>query len=168
MTIYHGSTVAVETPRIIKSHRKLDFGEGFYTTYNQAQAIRWATRVAHRRDVHTPTITEYDFNLEGAKNALEIITFDTPDGKWLDFVSANRNAHTPLAPYDIVIGPVANDIVYTAVLLYEQGILDKDSAIKQLKVQALYNQILFHTPASLAYCKYIKHYPIGGDSHGAS
>jgi hypothetical protein len=35
MTVYHGSTVAVETPIILQSERKLDFGEGFYTTPNR-------------------------------------------------------------------------------------------------------------------------------------
>ena len=39
MIIYHGSTVAVKEPRILKSGRKLDFGEGFYATSSKEQAI---------------------------------------------------------------------------------------------------------------------------------
>jgi len=60
------------------------------------------------------------------------------------------------------MGAVANDVVYTTVTLYERGILDKETAIKQLKVQELYNQILFHTEKSLSFCQYLRHETIGG------
>ncbi|MCL2421210.1 MAG: DUF3990 domain-containing protein [Defluviitaleaceae bacterium] len=162
MIIYHGSTVPVEKPQIMKSERKLDFGEGFYTTYNREQAIRWSERVAVRRKTSVRIITEYEFSLLDAEKSLQIISFNKPDEAWLDFISANRNGHALSKLYDIVIGPVANDVVYTAVLLYEQGLLDKDAAIKRLKVQALYNQILFHTDASLQFCNYIRHEVVGG------
>ncbi len=38
MILYHGSNVAVREPSIIVSNRALDFGAGFYTTSNLAQA----------------------------------------------------------------------------------------------------------------------------------
>ena len=164
MTIFHGSTVPVEVPRIIESRRTLDFGNGFYATYNRAQAMRWAQRVAVRRNAASHFITEYDFMQEAAEQKLKIIRFTEPDEKWLDFICLNRSGRTPNTAYDIAIGPVANDIVYTAVALYEQGLLDKDEAIKRLKVQKLYNQILFHTEASLQFCKYIRHEMIGADA----
>ena len=162
MIIYHGSSVTVESPKIMQSERKLDFGEGFYTTYNREQAIRWSERVAARRKVGTRVITEYDFDPETAEKELQIIRFDKPDEAWLDFVSANRSGRALMDPYDIAIGPVANDIVYTTILLYEQGILDKDATIRQLKVQDLFNQVLFHTEKSLRFCRYIRHEMIGG------
>lgn len=37
---------------------------------------------------------------------------------------------------------------YTVVQYYENGVYDKEEAIKQLKVEALFNQILFHTEKS--------------------
>ena len=63
---------------------------------------------------------------------------------------------------DIAIGPVADDDVYGTIILYEQGFLDKETAIKRLKVRKLYNQILFHTEKSLQFCRYIKCESIGG------
>ena len=162
MTVYHGSTVLVETPKIMHSERKLDFGRGFYTTYNHEQAVRWSKRVADRQKAQTRIINEYRFDLTAAKEQLQVIQFDQPDVMWLDFVSMNRNGHTSPNPYDIVMGPVANDVVYTTVLLYEQGFLDKATTIQQLKVQKLYNQILFHSEASLQFCRYIRHETIGG------
>jgi len=161
MIVYHGSTVPVENPKIIQSGRKLDFGEGFYTTYNREQAVRWSERVAARRKTDIRIITEYEFDSETAEKELHIIRFEKPDEVWLDFVSANRSGNI-LPPYDIVIGPVANDVVYSTILLYEQGVLDKDDAIKRLKVQELFNQILFHTEKSLRLCTYIRHETIGG------
>lgn len=59
MTIYHGSTVPVEIPQILKSARMLDFGEGFYTIFNHEQAIRWSERVAAKRETNIRIITEY-------------------------------------------------------------------------------------------------------------
>ena len=162
MIIYHGSTVPVEAPKIFNSGRTLDFGSGFYATYNRAQAMRWAERVAVRRNADVRFITEYEFEQEAAEQKLRMVSFVEPDEKWLDFICLNRSGHPPDMLYDIAIGPVANDVVYTAVALYEQGLLDKDEAIKRLKVQKLYNQILFHTEASLQFCKYIRHEMIGG------
>jgi len=162
MIIYHGSTVPVQEPKIFNSGRTLDFGSGFYATYNREQSMRWAERVAVRRNTDSRFITEYEFAQEDAKRQLRIVSFVEPDEKWLDFICSNRSGRTPDMPYDIAIGPVANDVVYTAVALYEQGLLDKDEAIKRLKVQKLYSQILFHTEASLQFCKYIRHEMIGG------
>ncbi|MDR3289092.1 MAG: DUF3990 domain-containing protein [Peptococcaceae bacterium] len=163
MITYHGGAVPVEPPKIMPSERKLDFGEGFYTTYNREQAIRWSERVAARRKTGVRIVTEYEFDLETAEMELQIIRFDKPDEAWLDFVSANRNGRALTESYDIVIGPVADDAVYMTVLLYEQGVLDKDTAIRQLKVQELFSQVLFHTEKSLRFCRYIRHETIGGN-----
>jgi len=162
MIIYHGSTVPVEVPKIIKSERKLDFGEGFYTTFNREQAVSWSERVAKRRKTKVQIISEYEFDLEAAKKELQIIQFDKPDDDWLDFVNANRVGNGIAEAYDIAIGAVANDLVFASIILYEQGFLDREETIKRLKVQKLYNQVLFHTEKSLQFCRYIKHETIGG------
>ena len=56
--------------------------------------------------------------------------------------------------YDMVLGPVADDNVYATVKLFETGVLDREETIKRLKVETLYDQILFHTAKSLDFCKY--------------
>ena len=144
MVVYHGSNIPVTKPKILQSERKLDFGEGFCTTFNREQAVRWSERVAEREKVETRVITEYDFDLTIAEDELQILRFDSPDKEWLDFVCTNRLGKEQLTQYDVVIGPVANDMVYTTVLFYEQKIYDEEEAIKRLKVQELYNQVLFH------------------------
>ena len=46
MILYHGSTMEVSQPHILKSEIGRDFGFAFYTTDIQAQAERWARRRA--------------------------------------------------------------------------------------------------------------------------
>ena len=49
MKVYHGSYMAVEMPKILKSKFPKDFGEGFYCTELVEQAERWAK--THINDV---------------------------------------------------------------------------------------------------------------------
>ena len=85
---------------------------------------------------------------------MKILRFDKADKEWLDFVFANRKGQSR-ETYDIVIGPVADDGVYEVVRLYEIGVYDLEEALKRLKVEELYNQVLFHTEKSLAFLKFI-------------
>ena len=40
--LYHGSNVVVEKPKILINGFYKDFGYGFYCTYFEKQAMRWA------------------------------------------------------------------------------------------------------------------------------
>lgn len=64
-TIYHGSYIAVEKPRIIQSRFTKDFGEGFYCTTIIKQAIRWANKY------DTPILSTYDYNPTSGLDILE-------------------------------------------------------------------------------------------------
>ena len=48
-----------------------------------------------------------------------------------------------------VFGPVANDRVYAAFALYENGLLNKQELIAELKTYKLIDQVLFHTERAL-------------------
>ncbi|MCL2426788.1 MAG: DUF3990 domain-containing protein [Oscillospiraceae bacterium] len=161
MIIYHGSNVVVEQPKILQSERMLDFGTGFYTTSNKEQAVRWSEIVCERREPKIPVLSVYEFDFEAAKRELVIIRFDEPSDEWFDFVCNNRSGRDDETQYDIVIGPVANDRVYAVVQYYENGVYGKEEAIKRLKVDALYNQILFHTEKSLTFCRFSKSIEVG-------
>lgn len=163
MIIYHGSTVIVEEPRILQSKRFMDFGTGFYTTSNREQARRWASKVSTRLKVAQGYISRYEFDSEAAKRELSVIHFATANEEWLEFVSDCRNGRMAFDDYDIVIGPVADDNVYETVQLYELGVFSKKETIKRLKVQKLYDQILFHTEHALQYCSFMDADAIGGD-----
>lgn len=166
MNIYHGSDVVVKEPKILQSNRLLDFGIGFYTTSNKEQATRWAEKVSLRNNTGEKFLSIYNFDIEKAKKELNIIEFTQPDEKWLEFITANRRGKEILEEYDIIIGPVADDNVYLTVKLFETGVLDKEEALKRLKVEKLFNQILFHTNKSLRFCLFDKYIDLGGKSNG--
>lgn len=154
MICYHGSDTIVDTPKILEAKRPLDFGGGFYVTTSRQQAKSWAIKVAYRNNSNHRCVNKYTFDETGAKANLTVIHFDIADEKWLDFICDNRSGKST-GEYDIVIGPVADDRVYRVVVEYENGDLDKETALKNLKTEALCDQILFHTPRSLEYLKYI-------------
>ena len=70
----------------------------------------------------------------------------------MDFITTNRSGKEVSEEYDIVIGPVADDNVYLTVKLFETGVLDKEEALKRLKIEKLFDQILFHTQKALEFC----------------
>jgi hypothetical protein len=68
MIIYHGSTMPIQIPKILKNERMLDFGIGFYTTANKEQANRWAEIVTNRRETTTRVITEIELKVRELYN----------------------------------------------------------------------------------------------------
>ncbi len=154
MIVYHGSSVVVDKPRILQSERFLDFGTGFYTTTNKEQALRWASRVAARRNVQTQYISIYAFDYERAEKELKIVRFEQADKEWLSFICTCRSGKSITDEYDLVFGQVADDNVYATVQLFELGLLDKDETIRRLKVEKLYDQVLLHTENALNFCSY--------------
>ena len=157
MLIFHGSDTIVESPRLLLPGRTLDFGSGFYTTMNFEQAKIFANNVVNRNEGKgIPIVTYYEIDLEKAAKELCVLKFDNPDDKWLDFVYANRTAKYTGRLYDIVIGPVANDMVYRILRLFENGDLDRETVIKKLKVVKLFNQITFCTEKAIAELKFIR------------
>jgi hypothetical protein len=166
MLIYHGSDMPVKTPKILISNRLLDFGEGFYTTSFLEQAQRWAKRVRDRNKSKEQIVSIYEFDADKADKELKIIKFTSPDSEWLRFVSACRSGKETDFEYDIVIGPVANDNVYATIQLFETGLLSEAETIIRLKVEKIFDQILFHTDKSLQYCTYLRHENIQEKSNG--
>ena len=154
MKVYHGSLVVVEKPKIRVSDRYLDFGYGFYTTMNKEQVIKWTAKQKNRKGTNLGYVSMYDFDIEKAESELKMIRFDKADKEWLDFVFANRKGQCQDI-YDIVIGSVVDDSVYEVVRFYEIGVYDLEETLKRLKVEELYNQVLFHTEKSLTYLKFI-------------
>lgn len=155
MILYHGSNVTVNEPKLIKQNRYLDFGFGFYTTTNKAQAIGFAEKVTRRRKEGTRTVSIYEIDSEKAFAECSVLNFEGPNEEWLDFVSQNRSGNYDGKEYDFIFGPVANDDVYTTFTLYSAGILTKEQTVEALKVKKLYNQLVLTSTKALSYLKFI-------------
>lgn len=156
MILYHGSSVIVEDPKIIKATRTLDFGYGFYTTTNYDQALKWSKIKSRRENVEKGVISIYEMDdTIFKKDSLNIKVFNGASKSWLEFVLDNRMKEGYTHNYDIVKGSVADDRVYACLNAFENRFMDFDTAIKELRTYTLNDQISFHTKESLNFLKFI-------------
>ncbi|MDR0507004.1 MAG: DUF3990 domain-containing protein [Dysgonamonadaceae bacterium] len=156
MILYHGSTKIVEKPEIRISNRFLDFGNGFYTTTSEEQAIAWAKSKSERLHTENAYINIYeldDYVLSDKK--FSVLIFERPTREWLDFVIANRRGELQ-HNYDFVMGAVADDTLYQTFTLYESGLLTLEETIIRLNTHTLFDQLSFNTEKALNNLKYVK------------
>lgn len=154
MKLYHGSLEIVDKPRIMQPSRTLDYGFGFYTTSSYEQAEHWVKRKKGKNTV-TGYVNEYEFEEHSLQSSeLKVLQFKKPTSEWVDFVMLNRMNASYNHTYDLVYGPVANDKVYAAFALFENGFLNKEGLILELKAYKLVDQILFHTNHSLKHLRF--------------
>lgn len=153
MILYHGSTMEVSQPRILKSEIGRDFGFAFYTTDIQAQAERWARRRAMIESRRTktevqPIVSAYEWD-EDTATQLHFLQFDGASMEWLELVVTCRSQTDYSHGYDIVEGKIANDNVGETVSYVMQGIMRKEDAIDRLRFEQINNQIAFCTETAL-------------------
>ena len=144
MILYHGSNVEVKEPILLKVQRELDFGKGFYTTSDMEQAARWAWRTAKRRGESNAFVTVYEVNEDELKN-IRLLSFDSPNVEWLNFVVKNRKGEYIAGDWDIISGPVADDQTAQVIDLYLEGAYDEEEAIRRFLTQRLKDQYAFKT-----------------------
>jgi len=155
MTLYHGSNVEVAEPKILAPSHTLDFGPGFYTTLFRGQAEDFARKVVLRKGVGQPIVNIYEIDEKVAFSLCDVLTFDSPNDVWLDFVCSNRDGSNVASGRDMVFGPVANDDVYHTFALYRNGDLTREETLSRLKVKKLYNQLVFATEHALRFVRFI-------------
>ena len=137
MKLYHGSIEVVEFPEIRQPNRTLDYGSGFYTTTDYDQAVQWARRRL-RKDQNEAYVNIYEVDIDAIRKA-NTLWFDSPSEEWVDFVYVNRN-----------------DRVYAQFALFEAGLIDKQTLIRELKTYTLVDQLLFHTPQALEALSFVE------------
>ena len=159
MRLYHGSNVEARKPSLHFGRSNTDFGKGFYTTTNPEQAERWTQIKLDRAKTGKRIVSVYEIDdALFTDPSLKIREFHGVDEAWLNFVVNSRKGITH--DYDLVLGPVANDKVFTTVNLYESGVLDAPAAIAQLKAYKTYDQLSFHTSKVIGAMKYINAFEV--------
>jgi len=138
MIVYHGSNMSVEKPSLEYSKPNLDFGKGFYLTTFENQAERWAKRKVARKTGFAQ-ISVYDLNDDFSGFRLK--QFDEDNEDWVNFVCACRRGGDIYQQYDIIIGGVANDKVFTVVDMYYKGLWNMERTLAELKFFKASNQI---------------------------
>ena len=155
MKLYHGSLEVVAHPGIRLSNRKLDYGDGFYTTTSAQQAKEWEERRMYEKRATHGYVNVYEFD-EKRLSEFKSLIFSEPSKAWAEFVMANRTGKGFSHDYDIVYGPVANDRVYLQFGLYESGVIGLETLVHELKTYKLVDQYLFHTEKALTALHFVE------------
>ncbi len=152
MILYHGTTLRIEHPRIVRSEIGRDFGFAFYTTDIKEQAERWALRRAKieerkRKSPCKAVVNIYEWNRD--MTDLLYQAFPEPSMDWLEMVVRCRGDAEYQHGFDIVEGKIANDNVGETVSFVMQGIMRKEDAVERLRFEIINNQIAFCTERAL-------------------
>lgn len=159
MRLYHGSSLEVREPKLLKVQRQLDFRKGFYTTTDLQQAITWAKRTARIRRTGVPCVSVYELDENVLRN-LKVLRFENANEEWLSFVVKNRKGILAKNEWDLVWGPVANDQTMPTLILYMDGYLTESETISRLLPQKLKDQVVLKTQKALEgiQCVEVRHY----------
>lgn len=162
MIVYHGTTLKVTKPKILRSEIGRDFGFGFYTTDIKEQAERWAVRKAkiECRKTHKSfdaIVNVYEWISDSNLNILQM---EGATMEWLDIVVNCRSNLNYCHNYDIVCGKIANDNVGETISYVVKGIMRKEDALKRLEFEKINNQIAFCTEKSLHSLKFVNSYEV--------
>ena len=158
--LYHGSNIAIEQIDLSRSKRGKDFGQGFYLNTNPDQAMEMAARTTRFLNEGTPTLSCFEFDEEEAvKNGLNIKVFPDYSEEWAEFVVMNRknDSDVPTHPYDIVIGPIADDTVGVQIRRFIMGYLSASALVEELSFKGDHAvQYFFGTPKAVNFLKRIE------------
>ena len=138
LKLYHGSNVVIDKIDLCLSRKGKDFGCGFYLNPNESQAREMAVRTAQRLQEGTPVVNAYLFDdslLMEDSTVLSVKVFEDYSEEWAEFILMNRRnmTSTPAHPYDIVIGPIADDTVGLQMRRFIQGYISIDRMIEELR-----------------------------------
>lgn len=124
ITLYHGSDVEIERPRLDLCKPYKDFGKGFYLSADKQQAQELAEQRSRQTLEGSPKVTAFLFDERlMTSGELKVLAFDDYSEEWVRFILANRDIHhpQPVHDYDIVYGPIADDGVTFQLRRYQRG-----------------------------------------------
>ncbi len=148
MILYHVGKYKIEKPDIHHGRENADFAQGFYLSDDLEFSLKWATF-----DSDSITyLNKYELDLAD----LKIKEFNK-DREWFDYINKNRNRFDDeLKEFDVIIGPIANDILYDTLGLTTSGLIDLETSYKLLSLGNSYKQIVIKTEKANSNLKFIE------------
>lgn len=148
MILYHGTNVSFREIDLSKGKVAKDFGVGFYLTDDQNVARRQAERKYAQFGEGEICVQSYSFELN---QELKVLQFEGYTLEWAQFILANRKNRTrvQLHDYDIVIGPIADDTVGYQIRRLEDGIINMEQFLEEIKFHHITKQYFFATPKAI-------------------
>ena len=163
--LYHGSYCPIETIDLSKCSLTKDFGQGFYLTTDQNQAMKFIKSSLFKakqeklipEDQTTGYVTSFIYR-ENVKTSL--YEFSTANKEWLWYVASNRRGNisedmktvidSAIYQADIIIGKIANDTTNRVLAAYLNGLFGDitsetaiNIALDQLLPEKLSDQLCF-------------------------
>lgn len=150
MKLFHGTNAVIEVIDLTQSRVGKDFGMGFYLTPDHEVARRQAERKLEQYGIGNSHVYEYlvdDNNL----SRLNVLRFDSYSLEWARFVLLNRKNRTKeqIHDYDVVIGPIADDIIGYQIRRVEEGIIGEKQFLEEIKYHTVTMQYLFATDKAI-------------------
>ncbi|MBQ6771769.1 MAG: DUF3990 domain-containing protein [Bacteroidales bacterium] len=144
MILYHGTNAVIESVDLAQSRIGKDFGLGFYLTPDKQVARRQAERKLEQFGEGEATVYKY-YIADEALTSLKTVRFDSYTLDWARFVLSNRKNRTrkQIHDYDIVIGPIADDVVGYQIRRVEEGIISDEQFLEEIKFHTITIQYLF-------------------------
>lgn len=157
MKLYHGSNMEIDSIDLSRSKVGKDFGCGFYLSAQRKQAAELAERKTEQIGEGIPVVNEFEFDdamlVDGT---LSVLRFEEYSEEWAEFVLLNRKnrSRVPAHPYDVVVGPIANDTVGYQIRRFMIGVITMDQFIEELKyMKGISFQYFFGTEKAIKYLK---------------
>ena len=134
LKLYHVGFLEIKEPDIRFGRKNADFGQGFYLSPDLDFSRRWA-RSEKEKDTYLNT---YELDTKG----LKIKEFKR-DSEWFSYIEKNRNeAEDAFSEFDVIVGPIANDIIYDLLGVTTSGYLDSGESLKILSMGPEYTQVV--------------------------
>ncbi len=150
MKLYHGTNAEILRIDLKESRVGKDFGIGFYLTPDKQVAQRQAERKFEQYGVGEARVYEYTID-NNALQALKVLQFDSYTMEWARFVLMNRKnrTRTQVHNYDIVIGPIADDVIGYQIRRVEEGIITEEQFLEEIKYHTVTIQYMFATDMAI-------------------
>lgn len=150
MKLYHGTNAEILRIDLKESRVGKDFGIGFYLTPDKQVAQRQAERKFEQYGIGEARVYEYTID-DNALQALKVLQFDSYTMGWARFVLMNRKnrTRTQVHNYDIVIGPIADDVIGYQIRRVEEGIITEEQFLEEIKYHIVTIQYMFATDMAI-------------------
>lgn len=140
--LYHAGLQSIPQPDLRHGRKNADFGQGFYLSADEGFCRRWAK--------NSPTADAWLNRYALCPDGLAVKRF-RKDAEWFDYIFANRAGRPDaLAAYDVIVGPIANDILYDTWGILTSGFLRPEQALPLLMLGPVFEQTVIKTEKALA------------------
>lgn len=146
MDLFHVGFDVIKEPDLHYGRRNADFGQGFYTTPDNDFAYRWARTESGKDTI----INKYILNEEGLN-----IKYFSRNEEWYEYIYSNRNGKKDTLNADVIVGPIANDIIYDTLGITTSGFLSKNEAMKLFMIGPEYIQVVIKSEKAKSNLKWI-------------